>query len=190
MISELTRGDVLYRRTRSFAKAAFVVAPVVFVAGIALACFLGEGSAPYTVNYAFYVAVSYLERAFLIAGSAVLALTAARAAGSDSRPSWAPLIDEKFARWADAFAMCAYGFAALYLIITAMALVQQVCLYVQAISKALTPTVHVRISVDWLASASVLFMIVSGALIIQALVLVATQNYATTMHAEEPQIHE
>lgn len=189
-MSDISRGEVLYRRARSFAKAAFIAAAVILVAGVCLSfsryplhrsVFLDSGVNEQGAG-GLEVILSrvnvYVFNAFLIAAGAFLLLIAARAAAADSRPTWAPLVDEKFARRADTFALITLGYAGISILFYVLDIIQAGVRAAGGTSSQFfsgMAAMNVIGMAVW--AASKLFFIVTVALIIQSLVVVATSDY-------------
>jgi hypothetical protein len=194
-MSDISRGEVLYRRAQGFAKAAFVAAAVMVVAAVAslvsesampewfntVPVYMAGGvEHPSSLSVVASIVRTWVESAFLIAGAAFLVLTAARVAAADSRPSWAPLIDEQFAKRADIFALLVLAYAGVSLLFSAYGVIQ-------ILVRLTTSRAGVAGTLEWwtvqfveylVNTASRLFFLVAGALVIQSLVAIATSDYA------------
>lgn len=192
-IPDISRGEILYRRAQALANASFVVAAVVLAGGIYISVQGLPWHSPLfpernldALRISAASVRGYVEFAFIIVGMAVLALTAARTAAADSRPSWAPLIDEKFARRADSLAMAAYAFVGAYFLVIAIYAIYSARLLVQTGTMGMSSRALLdRLLSDMLYPIWRIFVILLGALIVQSLVLVATRDNDTSAKAEE-----
>jgi hypothetical protein len=103
------------------------------------------------------------------------------ARGSE-RPSWAPLVDERFARLADTFALVTLGFAAIYIVVMIVSSVGDVLgmarLAPAGTAGLMQPIIRELYSV--VSALAQAFILAGGALIIQALVIIATREYPSS----------
>lgn len=200
-MSDDPREDVIYSRAMKFAKAAKVVAIAVVIAGLGEFCYHAFSrvsiiESRFVTEFlpvlwqAFNTLVTkWLWSAFAIVAAGILVLLSARAVAAKCRPSWAPVITAHFASQADKLAIVLLGFSGVYLIV----LVVQAANNIASISSRALPgnsTVSFAMItiVDVIGAMSTAFVMAGGALVIQALVIVATKDYTAPSDSgeEEP----
>lgn len=192
------REDVIYGRAVKFAKAAKVVAIAVVVAGLCEFCYhaffrVSIIESRFVAEFlpvlwqAFSALVTkWLRSALVIVAAGALVFLSARAVVAKCRPSWAPVITERFADQADKLALILLGFSGVYLIV---AIVQAANDIASISARALPGSSTVSFAMitigDIIGATSAAFAMAGGALIIQALVIVATKDYAAPCNSDK-----